>query len=68
MTQTIVAIYDDIVSARQVVEDLVNADFARSSISLITNDANNQYSRYLDKGYTPREDAVTAGEGAGFGA
>lgn len=68
MTQTIVAIYDDIAAARQVVEDLVKADFARSSISLITNDANNQYSRYLDKDYTPREDAVTAGEGAGFGA
>jgi hypothetical protein len=68
MTKTIVALYDDIVVARQVVEDLVNADFARSSISLITNDANNQYSHYLDKNYVPREDAVTAGEGAGFGA
>lgn len=68
MTKTIVAIYDDIVVARQVVEDLVNADFARSSISLITNDANNQYSRYLDKDYAPREDAVTAGEGARFGS
>lgn len=63
-----VAIYDDIVVARQVIEDLVKADFARSSISLITNDANNQYSHYLDKDYAPREDAVTAGEGAGFGA
>lgn len=63
-----VAIYDDIVVARQVVEDLVKADFARSSISLITNDANNQYSHFLDKNYAPREDAVTAGEGAGFGA
>lgn len=68
MNKTIVAIYDDIVVARQVVEDLVNADFDRSSISLITNDSNNQYSHYLDKDYTPKEDAVTAGEGAGFGA
>lgn len=68
MTKTIVAIYDDIAVARQVVEDLVKADFARSTISLVTNDANNQYSRYLDKDYVPKEDAVTASEGAGFGA
>jgi hypothetical protein len=68
MNKTIVTIYDDIVVARQVVEDLVNAGFARNSISLITNDANNQYSHYLDKDYTARNDAVTGGEGAGFGA
>ncbi len=68
MTKTIVTIYDDIVVARQVVEDLVNAGFARNSISLITNDAQNQYSHYLDKDYAPREDAVTAAQGAGFGA
>lgn len=68
MTKTIVAIYDDIVVARQVVEDLVNAGFARNSISLITNDAQNQYSHYLDKDHAPREDAVTAAQGAGFGA
>jgi len=68
MTKTIVVLYDDIAVARQVVEDLVNADFERTSISLITNDANNQYSRYLETDYVPREDAVTATEGAGFGA
>lgn len=68
MNGTIVAIYDDIAQARQVVEELVNSDFARSSISLITNDANNQYSHYLTPDYTARTDAVTAGEGAGFGA
>lgn len=68
MNKTIVAIYDDIVVARQVVEDLVNANFERNSISLITNDAQNQYNHYLDKNYAPRNDAVTAAEGAGFGA
>lgn len=68
MNKTVVALFDDIGMARQVVEDLVYADFARSSISLITNDANNRYSRYLDEDYAPREDAVTASEGAGFGA
>jgi hypothetical protein len=68
MTKTLVAIFDDIAVARQVVEDLVNAKFARNSISLITNDAHNQYSHYLDKDYTPKDDAVTAVQGAGFGA
>jgi hypothetical protein len=68
MTKTIVALFDDIAIARQVVEDLVAAGFPRDTISLITNDAHNEYSHYLDKGYAQREDAVTAGEGAGFGA
>jgi hypothetical protein len=68
MNKTIVALFDDITVARQVVEDLVKADFPRTSINLITNDAQNQYSRYLSKDYTPKSDAVTAGEGAGFGA
>jgi len=67
MTKTIVALFDEITVARQVVEDLVKADFSRSDISLIMNDSQNQYSRYLEKDYAPREDAVTATEGAGFG-
>lgn len=61
-------IYDDIAVARQVVEDLVSAGFPRSSISLTTNDANNQYSHYLDKDYIPSSDAVSAARGASFGA
>ena len=68
MTKNVVAIFDDISIARQVVEDLANADFARSSISLITNDSQNQYSHYLDKDYVPKDDAVTAAQGLGFGA
>lgn len=68
MNKAIVAIYDDITVARQVVEDLVSDAFERSAISLITNDAQNQYSHYLDENYTARDDAVTASEGAGFGA
>jgi hypothetical protein len=66
--KTIVAIFDDISVARQVVEDLVKADFARHSISLVTNDAQNQYSHFLEEDYVPRDEAVTALEGAGFGA
>jgi hypothetical protein len=61
MNGTVVAIYDDIAQARQVVEELVNADFARNSISLITNDANNRYSHYLAPDYTARTDTVIIG-------
>jgi hypothetical protein len=68
MTKIVVALYDDIVIARRVVEELVNADFPRSDISLITNDANNQYQQYSDATYIPQDDAVTAVDGAGFGA
>jgi hypothetical protein len=68
MTKTIVALFDEITVARQVVEDLVKADFSRGDISLIMNDSQNQYGHYLEKDYAPREDAVTGAEGAGFGA
>ncbi len=68
MNETIVALYDDIAVARQVVEELVNAGFERSSISLISNDTDNKYSRYLDQDHSSSEDAVTAGDGASFGA
>jgi hypothetical protein len=72
MDKTVVALYDDITSAQQAVEKLVNNGFARDNISLMANDASNSYSKYLN---TPSSapvdytaDAVTAGEGAGFGA
>lgn len=68
MKKTIVAIFDDISVARQVVEELVDAEFARGSISLITNDTHHQYSHYLDKDYTPKDDAVTATQDADLGA
>lgn len=67
MKRNVVAIYDDIGRARQVIEDLVEAGFLRNSIALITNDATNPYNHYLDKGYTARSDAVTSVEGAVVG-
>jgi hypothetical protein len=66
MTGTIVALYDDIAVARQVIEDLVKADFARSSISLVTNDAHNQYGRFLDRHRTPAKTVLTTAQ-TGFG-
>ncbi len=65
MTKAIVAIYDDIVVAQQVIEDLVKSGVPGITINLITNDSHNQYSRYLDKGYTSRNEAIRAGDGVG---
>lgn len=64
MSQTVIALYDDFPTARSVVEALVDAGFDRDDISMIANDANNEYARYIDD----NGDDVSAGEGAGFGA
>lgn len=64
MSQTVVALYDDFDTARDVVEDLVEAGYNRDNISLVANDASGEYARYIDAD----GDDVSAGEGAGFGA
>ena len=70
MDTTVVALYDNLTTAQQALDRLVNSGFSRDRISLMANDAANEYSRHL----TPSDkvvrtgDAVTAGEGAGFGA
>jgi uncharacterized protein YcfJ len=68
MTKTVVAIFDDIAVARQVVEDLVKADFARGTISLLTNGTSNQPRLYSDKNDAHHDDPITTLQGAGFGA
>ena len=65
MAETIVALYDDFDVARDVVEDLVEAGFDRSNISLVANDVNGDYNRYTT---TNVEEDVKPAEGAGFGA
>jgi len=63
--QTIIALYDDFATARRVIEELVNAGYSRDSISLVANDAKNEYAGYLnDDG----DGNVEGDEGAGFGA
>jgi uncharacterized membrane protein len=64
MNETVVALYDDFVTAQRVVEDLVEAGYSRNDISLVANDAAGEYSQYVER---VGED-VTAGQGAGFGA
>ncbi|MBI5669167.1 MAG: YsnF/AvaK domain-containing protein [Chloroflexi bacterium] len=62
--KTVVALYEDFNTARDVVEDLVEAGFSRDRISLVANDASGEYKRYIGTD----DDDVSAGEGAGFGA
>jgi len=71
MEKTVVALYDDVAIAQRAVEKLVNNGFTRDSVSLLANDASNEYAKYLNTygaGTDYTEDAVTASEGAGFGA
>jgi hypothetical protein len=68
--QTIVALYDDISSARDAVRELTDIGVLRENISLVANDVNNRYARYVNPESVDAhtEDHVTGSEGAGFGA
>src|SRR5579871_5128973 len=68
MTKTVVGLFDSLNEAQNVVKDLTNAGFRREDISLLANDAGNQYGTYLNKDTVGTEDAVGPGKGAGFGA
>jgi hypothetical protein len=68
MTRTIVALYDDLSMAQHVVTDLVKAGVPRDNISLVANDVTGQYGTYVGTDAAGTDDAVTADEGAGFGA
>ncbi len=71
MDKTVVALYDDLMTAQKAVEKLVSAGFSRTNISLVANDVTNEYSQYLKApvGTTVNNtvDAVNAGQGASFG-
>lgn len=68
MSKTVIALYDDFETARDVVEDLVEAGFRRENISLIAPDTEGEYSRWIETQQVEDDDDVSAGEGAGFGA
>jgi uncharacterized protein (TIGR02271 family) len=67
MARSVVALYENFDTARQVVEELVDAGFDRSNISLVANDSSGKYSGYVNR-TDANDDDVSAGEGAGFGA
>lgn len=64
--KTAIGLYDDLSTAQQVVEDLVNNGFSRDRISLVANNATNDNA--TTSTYTSSADDVSAGEGAGIGA
>jgi hypothetical protein len=61
MSEVILANYESLDTAHQVIDRLVSAGIARGSIGLAAYDPDNRYAQHL------KED-VTAGEGAEFGA
>lgn len=66
--KTVVALYEDFDTARNVVEELVDAGFMRDRISLVASDASGQYKQYVGASEVMDEEDVSGGEGAGFGA
>jgi uncharacterized protein (TIGR02271 family) len=66
MTTTLVALYDDVTTARRVVDDLVNHGFDRNDISLIARDPDEEYATYARDDYS--DTGTEAAEGAGIGA
>jgi hypothetical protein len=63
MAKTVVGLFDNFTDAQNVVQELVNAGFERSEISLLANDQRGEYSRAVgDTGES------AAGEGAAAGA
>jgi len=67
MTKSLIGTYTDMETASKVVNDLVNAGFHRNSISLIANNANDQYSSYVQPDVTLDDTAKGAGAGAAIG-
>lgn len=67
--RTLIAVYDDIDTARHVIEELRGANYDPADISLVISDPEGQYSNYLNN-EPVHSDAhdVSAGEGATFGA
>jgi hypothetical protein len=66
MKSTVVAIFDNIAVAQQVVEDLLNAEFATHSISLIARDSHSRYSHSLDQDHALDTDTTTNDTDSGF--
>jgi uncharacterized protein (TIGR02271 family) len=67
MTKTVIGTYANMQTAIDVVNDLVNAGFDRNSISIIANDADKQYSTYVDHDMAGDDTAKGAGIGAAIG-
>lgn len=70
MARTVIALYDDFASANAAVRELVDNGFSRDDVSIMANDAQGEYGRYIPgkEGIEPSATAQGAGVGAGIGA
>jgi hypothetical protein len=65
MMKTVVGTYDNIQTAYNVANDLVDAGYSRNDISVVASDANNEYAAYVDDRYVDATDDVAKGAGIG---
>jgi hypothetical protein len=67
MTVTVVALYDDLRTARHVAEHLIDQGFNRQDISLAAGDTNGEYRRYIgaEQPVAGADNAVATGAGIG---
>lgn len=67
MAKTVIALYDEMEDARQVVEELTGAGFDREEINLIASDYKGEYAAYLGEEETAEDIQEDAVEGAEIG-
>jgi len=63
--KTVVGTYDNIQTAYAVANDLISAGYSRNDISVVANDAKNEYAPYTDANYVDSTDDVAKGAGIG---
>lgn len=69
MPKTVVALFDDFEDVNESIRELIDRGYHRDDISIIANDADQRYSRYLYRGGVMEPpDESGAAEGAGVGA
>jgi hypothetical protein len=68
--QTVTALFNDLTTAQEVVDDLISMGFQPETISIVANDASGQYASYLaaEAQAASAEEDVSMEEGAGIGA
>jgi hypothetical protein len=69
MARTIVSLFDDLATAQQAAQELIQAGFSRDQVSVVANDVTGEYGRQLGSDVAVTETGVSgAGAGAGIGA
>jgi len=65
--ETVVALYDEFLSARAAIEELTNAGLSKNEISLVSNDQDDRFAEIV-RGMDDDDSDADADDGAGFGA